>query len=54
MNKLIDNFDGLYSDVTNDGEVFYFHTNINSPKYKLISMNIRTKEVKEKTTTKLE
>jgi len=37
--KVVDNFDGEYSYVTNTGTVFTFKTNLNAPKYKLINID---------------
>lgn len=34
MVKLVDNFDSLYSYITNDGRTFWFRTNMDAPKYK--------------------
>ena len=33
--KLVDNFDSLYSYVTNEGRTFWFRTNLDAPKYKV-------------------
>jgi len=38
---LIDNFDNEYSFVGNDGPVFYFETNVDAPKKRLIAIDIR-------------
>ena len=39
--EVIDHFDDEYSFVGNDGETFYFKTDLNAPKGRLISMNIK-------------
>jgi prolyl oligopeptidase len=41
MVDLIDNFDAEYSFVANDGPVFYFKTNLEAPKGKVIAIDIR-------------
>ncbi|XP_033640547.1 prolyl endopeptidase-like [Asterias rubens] len=38
--KLIDNFDAEYEYITNEGTVFSFKTNLKSPKYKLINIDL--------------
>ncbi|KAF9449560.1 hypothetical protein P691DRAFT_799170 [Macrolepiota fuliginosa MF-IS2] len=38
--KLFDSFDAEYSYVTNDGPIFFFHTNENASQYKLISVDV--------------
>jgi prolyl oligopeptidase len=43
--KLIDNFDAEYSYITNDGTLFYFKTNLNAPRYRIISINFASPEV---------
>ena len=40
-NKFIDDFDGMYSFLTNDGSTFYFHSDKNAPKYKIISCDVK-------------
>uniref|UniRef100_K7EE88 Prolyl endopeptidase n=1 Tax=Ornithorhynchus anatinus TaxID=9258 RepID=K7EE88_ORNAN len=37
--KLIDNFDGEYSYVTNEGTLFTFKTNLHAPNYRLITID---------------
>ncbi|XP_043940117.1 prolyl endopeptidase-like [Protopterus annectens] len=39
--KLIDNFDAKYSYVTNEDTLFTFRTNLNSPRYKLINIDLK-------------
>ncbi|XP_072176200.1 prolyl endopeptidase-like [Diadema setosum] len=43
--KLIDNFDAEYEYITNEGTVFTFKTNLNSPKYKLINIDFSKPEM---------
>ncbi|CAM9548405.1 unnamed protein product [Ascophyllum nodosum] len=38
--KLVDNFDSLYSYVTNEGRTFWFRTNLDAPKYKVVRMQL--------------
>ncbi|CAM9182596.1 unnamed protein product [Pylaiella littoralis] len=38
--KLVDNFDSLYQYVTNEGRTFWFRSNTDAPKYKVISMQL--------------
>eukprot|EP00903_Cladosiphon_okamuranus_P005893 g5828.t1 len=38
--KLVDNFDSLYQYVTNEGRTFWFRSNMDAPKYKVISMQL--------------
>lgn len=40
MVKLVDNFDSLYSYITNDGRTFWFRTNMDAPKYKVVKMQL--------------
>lgn len=42
--KLIDNFDAEYRLVTNDEENFYFRTNLDAPRNKLILINLKHPE----------
>jgi len=39
--KLIDEFDATYDFVGNDGPVFYFRTNLDAPRYRLIAIDTR-------------
>ncbi|ORX94708.1 hypothetical protein K493DRAFT_337689 [Basidiobolus meristosporus CBS 931.73] len=39
-NKLVDNLDAEYSYVANDNSVFYFKTNLNAPKYKIVKCDL--------------
>lgn len=38
--KLVDNFEAAYSLVANDQHTFYFRTNLNAPKYRLVKVNV--------------
>ena len=38
--RLIDTFDNKYAYITNEGTVFYFKTNLNAPRYRLISIDV--------------
>jgi prolyl oligopeptidase len=40
-NELIDNFDAEYSFIANDGPVFYFKTDLNAPRGKVIAIDTR-------------
>ena len=40
FSKIVDNFDAQYAYITNEGPVFYFKTNLNSPKYKIVSVDV--------------
>ena len=42
--KLLDAFDASYSFVTNDGPVFYFRTDLDAPRGRLIAIDIRHSE----------
>jgi prolyl oligopeptidase len=44
MVQLLDDFDASYSFVDNDGPVFYFHTNLDAPRYRLIAIDITRPE----------
>jgi prolyl oligopeptidase len=39
--RLLDDFDAAYSFAGNDGSVFYFVTNLDAPRYRLIAIDIR-------------
>jgi prolyl oligopeptidase len=39
--KLLDDFDASYGFVGNDGQVFYFLTNLDAPRYRLIAIDTR-------------
>ena len=39
--KLLDDFDASYGFIGNDGPVFYFRTNLDAPKYRLIAIDTR-------------
>ncbi|XP_070534637.1 prolyl endopeptidase-like isoform X2 [Ptychodera flava] len=43
--KLVDNFDAEYEYITNEGTLFTFKTNLKSPKYKLINIDISKPEM---------
>ena len=45
--KLIDNMDFVYDFVTSQGDLIYLKTNAQAEKFRLISMNTKTKEIKE-------
>jgi prolyl oligopeptidase len=38
---LLDDFDASYSYITNDGPVFYFQTDLDAPRYRVIAIDIR-------------
>ncbi len=42
--KLLDAFDATYSFIGNDGPVFYFQTNLDAPRGRLIAIDVRTPE----------
>lgn len=37
----------MYKFLTNDGDLFYFQTNLNAPRGRIISLNVKTQELKE-------
>ncbi len=39
--RLLDDFDATYDFVGNDGDVFYFRTDLDAPRYRLIAVNAR-------------
>ncbi|XP_002733861.1 prolyl endopeptidase-like [Saccoglossus kowalevskii] len=43
--KLVDNFDAEYEYIANEGTLFTFKTNLNSPRYKLINIDISKPEM---------
>jgi prolyl oligopeptidase len=45
--KLIDTMDLVYSFITSEGDVLYLKTNAQAEKFRLITMNTKTKEIKE-------
>lgn len=42
VNKLIDNFEAMYSYITNIGSKFYFLTNLKAPRYRVITIDVST------------
>ncbi|KAL5013132.1 hypothetical protein ScPMuIL_007402 [Solemya velum] len=48
--KVVDNFDAEYEYITNEGTVFTFKTNLNSPRYKLINIDLSKPEMENWTT----
>jgi Prolyl oligopeptidase, N-terminal beta-propeller domain len=38
--KLVDTFENKYSYVTNEGRTFWFRSNLNAPRYKVIKMQL--------------
>ena len=48
--KVVDNFDAEYEYITNEGTVFTFKTNLNSPRYKLINIDFSKPEMDQWTT----
>jgi prolyl oligopeptidase len=42
--KLLNDFDASYSYITNDGPIFYFRTNWQAPKYRIIAVDVRSPE----------
>ncbi|KAG0056691.1 hypothetical protein BGZ83_003934 [Gryganskiella cystojenkinii] len=44
LNKVVDNFDAEYSYITNDGPVFYFQTNKDAPRYKVVRYDLSKPE----------
>ena len=45
--KLIDNADFVYNFITSEGDLLYLKTNNQAEKYRLITINVKTKEIKE-------
>ncbi len=39
--RLLDRWDGLYTFMGNDGPVFFFHTNNDAPRYRVVAIDIR-------------
>ncbi len=39
--KLLDDFDAIYNFVDNDGPIFFIHTNLGAPNYKIIAIDTR-------------
>ncbi len=39
--KLLDEADALYSPIDNDGQIFYFHTDLNAPRGRIIAIDSR-------------
>lgn len=39
--KIVDNFDAGYDYVTNNGEEFFFLTNKDAPRYKIVKVDLR-------------
>ncbi|KAL4218360.1 hypothetical protein ACF0H5_023097 [Mactra antiquata] len=48
--KIVDNFDAEYEYITNEGTIFTFKTNLNSPNYKLINIDFTKHEMENWTT----
>lgn len=48
--KIVDNFDAKYEYITNEGSVFTFKTNLNSPNYKLINIDLDNFQMENWTT----
>ncbi|XP_052096936.1 prolyl endopeptidase-like [Mytilus californianus] len=48
--KVVDNFDAEYEYITNEGTVFTFKTNLKSPRYKLINIDLADYEMEKWTT----
>jgi len=44
---LIDNADFVYNFITSEGDLLYLKTNNQAEKYRLITINVKTKEIKE-------
>jgi prolyl oligopeptidase len=42
--RLLDRWDALYNFVGNDGPIFFFHTNNDAPRYRLVAIDIRNPE----------
>jgi prolyl oligopeptidase len=47
---LIDNFDSVNSFITNDGPIFYFHTDYDAPRGRVVAVDIRNPDRKNWTT----
>jgi prolyl oligopeptidase len=45
MLKLVDDFKAEYSYITNEGPLFYFKTNLNSPRYKVVRYDLNKPEL---------
>ncbi len=39
--KLLDDFDASYSAIDNDGDLFYFRTDLDAPRYRVIAIDLR-------------
>lgn len=48
--KVVDNFDAEYEYITNEGTLFTFKTNLNSPNYKLINIDLSNHDMEHWTT----
>lgn len=40
VNKIVDNFEAEYSYLANNDNIFFFKTNLNAPKYKIVSIDV--------------
>ncbi len=45
--KLIDNMDYIYNFITSEGDLLYLKTNTQAEKYRVITINTKTKEIEE-------